>query len=100
MQRRQKRPANLNRASHDRLNHWCLDRAHEDFQIYTIPGKMNVYNNDFHSRGEAPDAQPFYTLQEHERRLEAKLKTLEKVSEGAAASADPVEEVGGETTVP
>ena len=48
---------------------------------------MNVYN-DFHSRGGAPDAQPFYTLKEHEERLEAKLHALEEASKGAAASAD------------
>ena len=39
---------------------------------------MNIYN-DFHSRGGAPDAQPFYTLNEHEEGLEAKLHALEEM---------------------
>ena len=97
VQRRQKRPANLNRASRDRLNHWCQDWAHEDFQIYIIPGKMNVYN-DFHSRGGAPDAKPFYTLKEHEERLEAKLLALEEASKGAADSAGVHKESDAEGT--
>lgn len=76
VQRRNKRPANLGKASADRLNHWCHDWSHEHFQIYTIPGKINLYN-DFHSRGGAPDAEPFMTLGEHARRLEEKLGQLE-----------------------
>ena len=38
--------------------------------------------NDFHSREGAPGAEPFYTLKQHEQRLEAKLRHLETVAEG------------------
>ena len=48
---------------------------------------MNLYS-DFHSRGGAPDAQPFYTLQEHQERLEAKLAQLEGESEHMAGDPD------------
>ena len=87
VQRRSKRPPNLGRASQDRLNHWCQDWAHENFQIYTIPGKMNLYN-DFHSREGAPGAEPFFTLKQHEQRLEAKLQRLEKLAAGTEGEAD------------
>ena len=85
VQRRHKRPPNLGRASRDRLNHWCQDWAHENFQIYTIPGKMNLFN-DFHSRQGAPEAGPFYTLKEHEIRLEKKLQQLEQQAEMETAA--------------
>ena len=75
--RRHKRPANLNRTSHDRLNHWCQDWAHQQFQIYSVPGKQNLFN-DFHSREGAPGARPFMTLREHALRLDEKLGELER----------------------
>ena len=85
--RRKKRPANLNRANHDRLNHWCQDWEHQNFQIYTVPGEQNLFN-DFHSRGGAPDAAPFQTLEQHEQRLQRKLDGLE---EQAALSTDQLD---------
>ena len=75
--RRNKRPASLSRASHDRLNHMCQDWAHQNFQIYTLPGEKNLFN-DFHSRAGAPKAAPFCTLAEHEQRMRRKLGELEE----------------------
>ena len=72
-----KRPATLGTASQDRLNRWCLDWSHEDFKIYTVPGEQNFFN-DFHSRGGAPGAAPFYTLEEHARRVEEDLERIQR----------------------
>ena len=76
---RRSAPPNLNRASHDRLNRWCQDWAHQDFQIYTIPGELNLYN-DFHSRAGAPEAAPFCTLNEHQERMDRKVRRMESTA--------------------
>ena len=62
---------------------------------------MNLYN-DFHSREGAPGAEPFFTLKEHEHRLEAKLQRLEKLAAGAGVGTDAESEgddVGSEVDV-
>ena len=70
------RPPVLKTTSRDRLNRFCLRWKHTNFQIYHVPGVMNTFN-DFHTRAGAPEAGPFYTLQEHHaERLEAKLNAL------------------------
>ena len=76
VQRKNKRSPGLGKASVDRLDRWCHDWSHEDFQVYTLPGEMNLFN-DFHTRDGAPDAAPFLTLAEHEERLARKLGELE-----------------------
>ena len=48
---------------------------------------MNLYN-DFHSREGAPGAEPFFTLKQHEQRLEAKLQRLEGLAATAEGRAD------------
>ena len=82
-----KRPQVLKRTSIDRLNRWCLKWAHQNFQIYHVPGVMNTFN-DFHTRNGAPDAGPFFTLKDHERQILDKLEKMKTVAEGD----DPVDE--------
>ena len=69
VQVRRRRPPNLGCSSHERLDRWCLDWSFENFQIYTVPGKFNFFN-DFHSRQGAPKSSPFMTLEEHARRID------------------------------
>ena len=70
------------------MNHWCQDWANERFQIYTIPGHFNFYN-DFHSRNGAPDSNEFYTLAEHAAKLDEKLMGLTLASNCAKRSPSP-----------
>ena len=49
------RPACIGTAGRERMQRWCLDWAHEDFKIYSVPGSQNLFN-DFHSRNGAPAA--------------------------------------------
>ena len=78
---KKRRPQILRKTAHDRLDRMCLKWAHENFQIYTVPGVQNTFN-DFHSRDGAPDGEPFYTLAEHAERILAKEQALEKLANG------------------
>jgi len=69
------RPASIGTPAQARLRHWCLDWAHENFRIYSMPGEDNLFN-DFHTRGGAPRRTPFLSLQEHARRLDERLTAL------------------------
>ena len=60
---------------------WCLKWAHQNFQIYHVPGVMNTFN-DFHTRNSAPKAGPFFTLKDHERKILEKLEKMKAVAEG------------------
>ena len=97
---KKRRPALLKQTSHDRLNRWCLQWAHADFQIYHVPGEMNLFN-DFHSRAGAPRAEPLYTLADHARKVEEKLNQLREdvgdADTGAAAPAAKSTETSGGT---
>ena len=85
------RPPVLKTTSHDRLNRWCLRWKHTNFQIYHVPGVMNTFN-DFHTRAGAPEAGPFYTLQQHAERLEAKLNALKREIGVDAGESEEVQE--------
>ena len=92
------RPASLGTPAKERLNRWCMDWAHEDFKIYSVPGEKNLFN-DFHSRGAAPDQPPFYTLQQHARYVEQKLNAMKRSVTGNPAS-EPLHEVQAQEEVP
>ena len=49
---------------------------------------MNFFN-DFHSREGAPEAAPFFTLKEHEARLEQRLRQLQQQAEAGAPAPEP-----------
>ena len=100
---RQHRPKILKKTSHDRLNRWCLKWRHADFQMYHVPGVMNLFN-DFHTRAGAPGSGPFFTLADHADKLEQKLARLERDVErgtpGAASKSgeEPVTPADADTT--
>ena len=82
------RPKILKKTSHDRLDRQCLKWRHTDFQMYHVPGVMNLFN-DFHSRAGAPNSEPFFTLADHAAKLEEKLATLQEEA-GEGQSRAPV----------
>ena len=79
------RPACIGTASKERMQRWCLDWAHEDFKIYSVPGDQNLFN-EFHTRSGAPEGAEFYTLQQHAEQVEAKLAKMKRSVEGNPAS--------------
>ena len=76
------RPASIGTASRERMQRWCMDWAHEDFKIYSVPGSQNLFN-DFHS---APTGCEFYTLQQHAENVESKLAAMHATVEGNPAT--------------
>ena len=71
------------------MQRWCLDWAHEDFKVYSVPGSKNIFN-DFHSRHGAPNGAQFFTLQQHAENVEQKLAAIHAEVEGNPA-AQPLE---------
>ena len=69
------RPAYIQIPARDRLNRMCLDWAHENFKIYSVPGVDNTFN-DYHTRNGAPNAAPFVTLVQHAEQVELRLAAL------------------------
>ena len=67
------------------MQRWCMDWAHEDFKIYSVPGSQNLFN-DFHSRRGAPTGCEFYTLQQHAENVESKLAAMHATVEGNPAT--------------
>lgn len=73
------------------LSRWCVDWAHEDFKIYSVPGEKNLFN-DFHSHSAALDHPPFDTLQQQAAHVERKLNAMKRTVNGNPPS-EPLHEV-------
>lgn len=80
-----RRPACIGTAARERMRRWCLDWAHEDFKIYSVPGSKNLFN-DFHSRNGAPMGAEFFTLQQHAEQVDKKLARMRREDKGNPAS--------------